>query len=184
MNPMRRLNRTSAVICLLLACAPRAYAQDIEHGEALVASAPESKLAGVYQHGQGGSQVPAKGLAAYHQAASQGDVEAQYALARIYEDQDRVSFDYSKAHSWYRLAATNGHLGAQSRLGLLFEFGKGVAQSRVQAHMWYSIAVLNGNKAVAFWRDSLAEDLEPYEILTAQILVQECLSSRYSNCGE
>jgi TPR repeat protein len=64
----------------------------------------------------------------------------------------------------------------------LFEFGKGVAQSRVQAHMWYSIAVLNGNKAAAFWRDSLA--VEPYEILTAQILVQECLSSRYSNCGE
>ena len=80
MNAMRRLNRTSAVICLLLACAPRAYAQDIEHGEALVASAPESKLAGVYQHGQGGSQVSAKGLAAYHQAASQGDVEAQYTL--------------------------------------------------------------------------------------------------------
>jgi hypothetical protein len=50
--------------------------------------------------------------------------------------------------------------------------------------MWYSIAVLNGNKAAAFWHDSLAEDLEPYEILTAQILAQECLSSRYRNCGE
>ncbi|MEQ3755154.1 MAG: hypothetical protein ABNH01_07940, partial [Planktomarina sp.] len=78
---------------------------------------------------------------------------------------------------------TNGHRGAQSRLGLLFEFGKGVAPSRVQAHIWYSIAFSNGNKAAAFWRDSLAGDLEPYEILTAQILAQECLSSRYRNCG-
>ena len=65
--------------------------------------------------------------------ASQGDVEAQYDLAKMYEDQDSVLFDYSKVHSWYRLAATNGHRGAQSRLGLFFEFGKGVAQSRVQA---------------------------------------------------
>ena len=101
----------------------------------------------------------------------------------MYENQDSVLFDYSKAHSWYRLAATNGHRGAQSRLGLLFEFGKGVAPSRVQAHMWYRIAFSNGNKAAAFWRDSLAGDLESYEILTAQILAQECLNSRYRNCG-
>lgn len=132
------------------------------------AAVAKTKLAGVYQHGHSGLQDPAKALAGFHRAASQGDVEAQYNLAKMYEDQDSVLFDYSKAHSWYRLAATNGHRGAQSR---------------VQAHMWYSIAFSNGNKAAAFWRDFLAGDLEPYEILTAQILAQECLSSRYRNCG-
>ena len=183
MDAMQRFNRISAVICLLLSCAPRAYAQDNRHGETMGAAVAKTKLAGVYQHGHSGLQDPAKALAGFHRAASQGEVEAQYNLAKMYENQDSVLFDYSKAHSWYRLAATNGHRGAQSRLGLLFEFGKGVAPSRVQAHMWYSIAFSNGNKAAAFWRDSLAGDLEPYEILTAQILAQECLSSRYRNCG-
>ena len=96
---------------------------------------PQTKLAGVYQHGHGGLQDPAKALARFHKAASQGDAEAEYNLAKMYKDHDSVLFDYRKAHSWYRLAAINGHRSAKSRLGLLFEFGKSVAQSRVQAHI-------------------------------------------------
>ena len=142
MDAMQRFNRISAVICFLLSCAPRAYAQDNRHGETMGAAVAKTKLAGVYQHGHSGLQDPAKALAGFHRAASQGDVEAQYNLAKMYEDQDSVLFDYSKAHSWYRLAATNGHRGAQSRLGLLFEFGKGVTQSRVQAHVDASICQL------------------------------------------
>ena len=183
MDAMRRFNQISAVLCLLVACVPMAYAQDIEPGATMGAAVPPSTFARVYQHGQTGMQDLTKTLAWHQKAASQGDVEAQYKLAKMYEDRNSILFDDSKAHSWYRLAATNGHRGAQSRLGLLLEFVKGVAQSRVQAHMWYSIAFANGNKAAAFWRDSLAVDLEPYEILTAQILAQECLSSRYRNCG-
>ncbi|MDB4218606.1 hypothetical protein N9783_03845, partial [Planktomarina temperata] len=85
--------------------APRAYAQDNRHGETMGAAVAKTKLAGVYQHGHSGLQDPAKALAGFHRAASQGDVEAQYNLAKMYEDQDSVLFDYSKAHSWYRLAA-------------------------------------------------------------------------------
>ena len=107
MDAMQRFNRISAVICLLLSCAPRAYAQDNRHGETMGAAVAKTKLAGVYQHGHSGLQDPAKALAGFHRAASQGDVEAQYNLAKMYENQDSVLFDYSKAHSWYRLAATN-----------------------------------------------------------------------------
>ena len=85
---------------------------------------PQTKLAGVYQHGHGGLQDPAKALARFHKAASQGDAEAEYNLAKMYKDHDSVLFDYREAHSWYRLAAINGHRSAKSRLGLLFEFGK------------------------------------------------------------
>ena len=133
MDAMQRFNRISAVICLLLSCAPSTYAQDNLHGETMGTAVVQIKLAGVYQHSHSGLPDPAKALAEFHRAASQGDVEAQYDLAKMYEDQHSVLFDYSKVHSWYRLAATNGHRGAQSRLGLFFEFGKGVAQSRVQA---------------------------------------------------
>ena len=108
MDAMQRFNRISAVICLLLSCAPRAYAQDNRHGETMGAAVAQTKLAGVYQHGHSGLQDPAKALAGFHRAASQGDVEAQYNLAKMYEDQDSVLFDYSKAHSWYRLAPPTG----------------------------------------------------------------------------
>ena len=109
---MQRFNRISAVICLLLSCAPSTYAQDNLHGETMGTAVVQIKLAGVYQHSHSGLPDPAKALAEFHRAASQGDVEAQYDLAKMYEDQHSVLFDYSKVHSWYRLAATNGHRGA------------------------------------------------------------------------
>ena len=56
MDAMQRFNRISAVICLLLSCAPRAYAQDNRHGETMGAAVAKTKLAGVYQHGHSGLQ--------------------------------------------------------------------------------------------------------------------------------
>ena len=92
MDAMQRFNRISAVICLLLSCAPSAYAQDNLYGETMGAAVPQAKLAGVYPHGHSGLQDPAKALAGFHRAASQGDVEAQYNLAKMYENQDSVLF--------------------------------------------------------------------------------------------
>ena len=54
---------------------------------------PQTKLAGVYQHGHGGLQDPAKALARFHKAASQGDADAHNNLAKIYEGHDSVLFD-------------------------------------------------------------------------------------------
>ncbi|MDB2508068.1 hypothetical protein N9X37_04920 [Planktomarina temperata] len=48
---MQRFNRISAVICLLLSCAPRAYALDNRHGETMGAAVAKTKLAGVYRAG-------------------------------------------------------------------------------------------------------------------------------------
>jgi len=49
---MQRFNRISAVICLLLSCAPSAYVQDNLYGETMGAAVSPSMFARVYQHGQ------------------------------------------------------------------------------------------------------------------------------------
>ena len=99
MDAMRRFNQISAVICLLVACVPMAYAQDIEPGATMGVAAPPSTFPRVYQHGQSGVQDLTKTLACHQKAASQGDVEAQYKLAKMYEDRDSSLFGRTCATS-------------------------------------------------------------------------------------
>ena len=54
---MQRFNRISAVICLLLSCAPSTYAQDNLHGETMGTAVVQIKLAGVYQHSHSGRRT-------------------------------------------------------------------------------------------------------------------------------
>jgi len=68
-----------------------------------------------------------------HEAAVQGDVNAQYSLGLI-SDSDQESA------KWFRLAAEQGHRRAQIFLGSIYLSGKGASQDLVSAHMWTSIA--------------------------------------------
>ena len=72
MDAMQHFNRISAVICLLLSCAPRAYAQDNLHGETMGTAVVQIKLAGVYQHSHSGLPDPAKALVEFHGRVSRG----------------------------------------------------------------------------------------------------------------
>ena len=55
----------------------------------------------------------------YHKAASQGYVQAQYALGDIYEFGEGVEVDYMLAQSWYKKAAGQGYTHAVSKLSRL-----------------------------------------------------------------
>ena len=46
-------------------------------------------------------------------AAEQGNADAQYLLATIYEEGRGVPQDYAEAVKWFRLAAEQGHARAQ-----------------------------------------------------------------------
>jgi TPR repeat protein len=75
-------------------------------------------------------------------------------------------------------AALNGDSVAQVRIGLMYQNGLVVEKSRIKAHMWYNIAVEEG---LSYRRD-IARNMNVEEILTAQKLAKECISSNYSNC--
>jgi hypothetical protein len=55
----------------------------------------------------------------YHKAASQGYVQAQYALGDIYEFGEGVEVNYVLAQSWYKKAADQGYTHASVKLSRL-----------------------------------------------------------------
>lgn len=90
--------------------------------------------------------------------ALQGDVEAQYDMAKNLET-GRIGLrkNMVEAEYWYRKAAVQGDPFAQAGLAILYQFGKGVKPDMVQACMWYMLAAA-GTKGGD--HESIAEMLE------------------------
>ena len=88
----------------------------------------------------------------YLQAAKQGDVEAQVALAECYEKGDGTEKNISKAIRWYRKAAMRGNAKAQCCLGAYY-FVSWIGEDRIdgfgdstsKAAKWYHKAAKQGN---------------------------------------
>jgi len=116
--------------------------------------------------------------------ADQGDIQAQYLIGFMYEKGQGVAQDYSEAAKWYILASEGGHSYAQNNLGVFYKYGRGIAKDLVQAYKWFDLAAsgsleaeeANRDRAVAN-KESIAADMTPEQIRTAQKLVQEKLSS-------
>jgi TPR repeat protein len=77
--------------------------------------------------------------------AEQGESNAQYYLARMYDHGCGVEKDESQAVSWYRKAADQGHAPAQTNLGLMYVYGCGVEEDESQAVSWYRKAADQGH---------------------------------------
>ncbi len=85
----------------------------------------------------------------YLDLAEQGDADAQYNLAFMYETGFSVPKDNGKAARWYEPAAEKKHVLAQLRLGLMYLAGAGVKQSEIQAAKLLGTAGERGNKLAA-----------------------------------
>lgn len=76
--------------------------------------------------------------------ADQGDSEAQFGLAYLYEQGLGVAKDPEQAVLLYRRAADQGHTMAQNNLAVMHEAGTGVAQDHAEAAHWYRKAAEQG----------------------------------------
>ena len=76
--------------------------------------------------------------------AAHGDVEAQYAVATIYEKGEGITKDYSQAAMWYGKAADQGHGKAQFWLSRLYDNGLGVKTNQVKAIAWLTKSANHG----------------------------------------
>ena len=81
--------------------------------------------------------------------AEGGDVQAQYALGRLYQQGRGVAGDAQAAAGWYAMAAGKGHAAARYAFGKLHESGEGVKQDYFRASEWYRLAADIGNHAEA-----------------------------------
>lgn len=81
----------------------------------------------------------------YRISAEKGSAEAQYQLARRYEEGDGLNQDITEAMKLYRKAAEQGHCGAQFRLGYLYHTGELVKKDYAESSKWYRLAAEQGD---------------------------------------
>ncbi|MGZ3308110.1 MAG: tetratricopeptide repeat protein, partial [Xanthobacteraceae bacterium] len=81
----------------------------------------------------------------YRRAADQGNSDAQFNLALIYDKGQGVPQNYTTSVSLYRKAADQRDARAQNNLGEMYEKGKGMPQDYAAAVSWYRKAADQGN---------------------------------------
>jgi len=81
----------------------------------------------------------------YRTAAGQGDAEAQYKLARCYENGRGVEQDFAEARKWYEKSARQGNANGQHALATWYAYGMQVAQNYDEAIAWYRKAAEQGH---------------------------------------
>ena len=95
-------------------------------------------VAMAYETGSDAPPDAAEAAKWYRQAALQGNVEAQFRLARIVSKGARgLKQDYPTAIKLYEAAAAKGHAPAMNALGLLYQNGEGMAADPARAAEWY-----------------------------------------------
>lgn len=87
-------------------------------------------------------EKPAEALAWYLKAAQKGNVEAQSAVARLYDAGEGVERDEERALSWYAKAAAQGDDEAQFALG---EHAEDDLNDKKLAQQWYEKAAVQGH---------------------------------------
>ena len=77
--------------------------------------------------------------------AQEGDLVAQFNLAKMYREGKGVSKDYKAAVKWFSLSAKQGNAVAQYHLGVAYSFGLGVVPNYEIALKWYLKSAEQGN---------------------------------------
>jgi len=116
----------------------------------------------------------------FRKAADQGNAEAQFNLALMYEEGRGVTKDDEQAAMWYSKAAEQDYARAQFNLGKMLSEGKGGHQDNIEAYKWLSLAKdkdVNGAKADL---DKLASQMAQLQIVEAQLRKSKWLKSRQS----
>jgi TPR repeat protein len=75
-------------------------------------------------------------LTSIEKSANQGDAEAQFQLARIYDLGQEVTYSIEQAFKWYKTAAENNHHHSQFILGYLYCRGLGTNKDKITANYW------------------------------------------------
>jgi hypothetical protein len=104
-----------------------------------------------------GEPTRGRGLPATHEAAKNGDAQAQHALATMYLRGIGVKKDAAAAADWLRKAADQGHTPSQFALARLLLYGVGVTKAPQEALGWLRKAAEGGHAEARQVLDGLKE---------------------------
>jgi membrane fusion protein (multidrug efflux system) len=82
----------------------------------------------------------------YLNLAEQGDADAQYKLAMLYDLGKEVPQDFALAADWYMKSAQNGNAKSFYQMGQMSDLGHGMAQSFKKATSFYRQAAALGHE--------------------------------------
>lgn len=106
----------------------------------------------------------------WRRLAELGDVDAQVALAGLYEAGLGVPRDDRRAAHWYRTAAKRGHIIARLNIGDFYSRGRGVGLDRVQAWYWLDLAAAAGSVWARDRRDAVGAHMTANQIERAKAM--------------
>jgi TPR repeat protein len=137
-----------------------------------------TRLAMLYEAGQGVKRDGKSALYWYSIAAQAGDPAAQSELGGYYEEGDGVAEDWLEAAKWYTASASLGwHMG-QFDLGRAYQYGIGVPLNLQTALHWYERAAAQshprGAQNAKYLRDNKGFDGSCMDAEEAQLLGLGC----------
>ncbi len=100
----------------------------------------------IYYHGFGAKKNLSKALKWFTLAAENGDANAQFMLASLYQKDKKPK----EARNLYYRSAQQGHVGAQYNLGLMHHRGWGGDINYEEARKWFTPAAENGDANAQF----------------------------------
>ena len=86
-----------------------------------------------------------EGLSLWREAATMGNVDAQYNLGVCYNNGIGVEADNSEAARWWTMAAEQGDITSQYNVGMLYRQGVGVEQDYARSMEWLAKAAKQGD---------------------------------------
>ena len=116
--------------------------------ERKIANTAMKKLAMCLLEGNGVDKDLQSGLAWLKAATLNGDIEAAYETALIYEySRHGVEVDIILAAQWFLGASSAGHVESMAEYAMCLELGCGVEQSDDEALDWYTKAAQSGHSS-------------------------------------
>ncbi len=159
--------------------------------KALAGNAIAQNVTGMaYKYGRlGVPQDHAASIKWFRMAAEQGEADAQFNLARIYDKTQGIyrrgraaPQDDAESFKWYRLSAEQGHTLAQVHLAEMYaEGGLNVPRDQIQAYKWLSVAAASGNPTAAKHLTTYAAGMTPEQVRHAESSAHEWKNRHRAN---
>ena len=109
--------------------------------------------------------------------ADDGNINAQFNLAIMYERGLGVRSDIIRAIDFFKKAARQGDRVAPNHLGIIYSSGKGVLKNMVLAHAWFNLASAADNPEGWRNRERIERFMSNAQIEKAEELARKWLNS-------
>lgn len=108
----------------------------------------------------------------WRRLAEAGNVDAQVAVAGLYEAGLGTAQNNRAAAHWYERAARLGNVVARLNIGDFYSRGIGVTRDRARAWYWLSLAAEGGSDWARRRRETVAAAMSPDEMVRAKALLK------------